>query len=110
MKNVAPAPPYGSGISTPMIPSSKQASISSRGIFDSSSIFRTRGRIFSSAKSRTTSRKALLVLGEVGERQAAQRLGHGWAPQPSMLARSDGTGVSGLLVSPPPAAAAPRPR
>ena len=58
MKNVAPAPPYCSGISTPMIPSSKQASISSRGIFDSSSIFRTRGRTFSSAKSRTTSRKA----------------------------------------------------
>ena len=32
MKNVAPAPPCSSGISIPMIPSSKQASISSRGI------------------------------------------------------------------------------
>ena len=32
--------------------------------------------------------EGLLVLGEVGERQAAQCLGHGWAPQPSMLARS----------------------
>ena len=74
MKKVAPAPPYCSGISTPMIPSSKQASISSRGILDSSSIFRTRGRTFSSAKSRTTSRNALLVLGEVGEGQAAECL------------------------------------
>ena len=76
MKKVAPAPPYGSGISTPMIPSSKQASMSSRGIFDSSSIFRTSGRIFSSAKSRTTSRK-VLSSSERSVRGRLRCLGHG---------------------------------
>ena len=55
----------------PMSPSSKQASISSRGIFDSSSILRTSGRIRSSANSRTAGAEVLLVRVEVGERQAA---------------------------------------
>ncbi len=99
MKKVAPAPPYGSGISTPMIPSSKQASMSSRGILDSSSIVRTRGRTFSSAKSRTTSRKAF----SSSERSVSGRLRSVstiGAPRPSMLAR----------FNPPRAAAAPRPR
>ena len=56
MKKVAPAPPYCSGISMPMIPSSKQASISSRGICASSSICGTSGRTRSSAKLRAPGR------------------------------------------------------
>ena len=42
----------------PISPSSKHASISARGIFDSSSIRRTSGRIRSSANSRTAARKS----------------------------------------------------
>ena len=56
MKKVAPAPPWRSGISIPMIPSSKHASISSRGILASRSIFATTGRSSASANWRTWSR------------------------------------------------------
>ena len=76
MKKVAPAPPYSSGISMPMMPSSKQASMGSRGIFASSSIFGTRGRIVLGELAHDLA-EGLLVLGEVGQGQAAECLSHG---------------------------------
>ncbi len=58
MKKVAPAPEYFSGISIPMIPSSKHSSTRDRGIVASWSIFETRGRTRSSANWRTCSLKS----------------------------------------------------
>ena len=48
---LAPLPPTSSGISMPITPSSKSRSIRSRGIFASSSILRTMGRLSRSANS-----------------------------------------------------------
>ena len=50
-KNEAPAPAWLSGISMPMMPSSKSLSMSSRGILACSSISRESGRISLSANS-----------------------------------------------------------
>jgi len=54
--NVPPAPPYCSGTSIPMRPSSKYFGKSSGSIFDARSIACTRGRTSSFAKPATASR------------------------------------------------------
>ena len=53
LKNVEPAPPYCSGTSMPMMPSSKKLLMRSGDIVASWSIWWTSGRIRSTAKSRT---------------------------------------------------------
>ena len=57
MKKLAPAPPYSSGISMPIRPSSNSSRSRSSGWLRACSISATRGRILSSANSRTVSRK-----------------------------------------------------
>jgi hypothetical protein len=72
MKNVAPAPPYCSGISTPMIPSSKHLSISARDLGVLVHLGDERAHLLLGELAHLLAEHRL-VLGQVGEGQAASR-------------------------------------